>query len=403
MNLKDKLDRYAPLSGARENRPVRRSGATSAKCEHLLEVFPPHHVHGVHRVDSLGGRFESVAKILVRCPVDGTLDFERIAFVDTETTGLSGGIGVCAFLVGVGYLSPAGFVVEQFLMNDFPAEPDMLHRVCDTLEGFDVIGSYNGRSFDVPILDGRLLLNGIRKRLSDKPHLDLLHPARRLWKHRLSDCSLKSLEAHMVGHIREDDIEGWMIPEAYFKYLRTGARETMEQILHHNRQDILSLACLAHLTFRAIDSPKEAPLEHGLDWYGLGTLLEQHRRMNEAVHCFERAIEMGLPEETRRRCLMTLSLTHKRRGDWNDAVRLWKETLSTNGEANTYFGLEELAKFYEHKRCDLISARDVCQRAIARIEIRAALSETNAVRRLENFEHRLKRIEKKIRNGGENG
>lgn len=403
MNLKDKLDRYAPVSGIRENRPVRRLGASSAKCEHSLKVFPPHHVHGTHRVGSLGGRFERAGRILVRCSADDAVDFDRIAFVDTETTGLSGGIGVCAFLVGVGYLSTAGFVVEQFLMNDFPAEPDMLHRVCETLERFNVIGSYNGRSFDVPILDGRLLLNGIRTRLSDKPHLDLLHPVRRLWKHRLCDCSLKSLEAHAVGHIREDDIEGWMIPEAYFRYLRGGDRKTMERILLHNREDILSLACLAHLTFRAIDSPKEASLEHGLDWYGLGTLFEQHRRTKEAVHCFERALEMGLPEETRRRCLTTLSLAHKRRGDWNDAVRLWKETSSAKEDANTYLGLEELAKFYEHTQRDLVSARGICQRAIAMIEMHAALSETNAVRHLDNFEHRLRRIEKKMRSGGENG
>jgi hypothetical protein len=320
-----------------------------------------------------------------------------MAFVDTETTGLSGGIGVCAFLVGIGYRSSDGFVVEQFLMNDFPSEPHLLREVCETLDGFDIIVSYNGRAFDIPILDGRLLLHGIKTNLGDKPHLDLLHPARRLWRHRLRDCSLKSLEAHVLNSVRQNDVEGWMIPQTFFEYLRTGDRKLLEPIIQHNRLDIVSLACLAHLILEAVDSPHEAPLAHGLDWFGLGTLFEQHRRMREAVHCFMRATTMGLPEETRLRCQKALSLTCKRQGDWEDAVRLWEEgTGSSDNTNHTIFSLEELAKFYEHRRRDLSSAREICLRAMAMLEMRATISDTDVTRRFKDFEYRLRRIERKI-------
>ncbi len=402
MNLRDKLDRYASGPTRAPTRPEpQASPSLSAEYEHRVSVFPPHHRHGVLGVDSLGGSFPNAARMLTRSAASDALDFERIAFVDTETTGLSGGAGVCAFLVGVGYRTSAGFVVEQFLMNDFPAEPHMLRKVCETLEGFDFIASYNGRAFDIPILDGRLLLNGIRTRLADRPHLDLLHPARRLWKHRLGDCSLKSVEERTLGHTRVDDIDGWMIPEAYFRYLREGDRDSLEQVVRHNTLDVLSLACVAHMVFSAVDCPHDAPLRHGPDWYGLGTLFEQRGRTEEAAHCFERAMAVGLSEDLKHRCSRLLSLTHKRRGDWEDAVRLWQEGTKTGESAHhTLFALEELAKFYEHRRRDLRSAREVCRRAISMLEIRAALSETNMTRHLEDFEYRLRRIERKIRRQG---
>jgi len=399
MNLREKLERLTPPSNPSENRlPRATTDHQSRQCEHFVTVFPHHHKHGSFTLNALHGQFRAVADMLLENPFEDALDFERIAFIDTETTGLSGGIGVCAFLVGVGYLSSDGFVVEQFLMNDFPAEADMLRTVCTKLEGFDVISSYNGRAFDIPILDGRLLLNRMRTKLASKPHIDLLHPARRVWKHRLGDCSLKSLETHVLDLVRTDDIEGWMIPQAFFDYLQTGDKQSMEQILLHNRHDLVSLAAVASFMFRALDSPERAPLAHGAEWYGLATLLEQHRRTNEATHCMERALAMGLPTEIRSRCIRALSLTRKRQGRWKTAAKLWHETTAANNEMNTFFALEELAKFYEHRQQDLVSARAICQRALNMLEVTEAISGPSPpARHIENFEHRLRRIERKIR------
>ncbi len=398
MNLREKLDRYASKPRSTKARPVKKRPVSSAaEWEHSRHVFPPAHVHGNIRIGSLGGSTSKAARMLTYSTPALDVDFERIAFIDTETTGLSGGSGTCAFLVGVGYHTADGFVVEQFLMKDFPAESDMLQNVLAALKGFAVIASYNGRAFDIPILDARLLLNGIRKRLADMPQLDLLHTARRIWKHRLSDCSLTSIEEHVLGHKRTDDIEGWMIPQTFFEYLRSGDGTLLDPIIKHNQLDILSLACLARVVFNALDAPHEAQMEHGLDWFGLGTLFEKHRRVEEAVLCFDRAIAVGVPGNVKPRCVRSLSLAHKRNGDWDDAVSLWNKSVASNDNMHTLYALEELAKFYEHRRRDYPFAREFCRRAIAILEIWEATSDLDLTLPLKNFEYRLKRIEEKMR------
>jgi tetratricopeptide (TPR) repeat protein len=240
------------------------------------------------------------------------------------------------------------------------------------------------------------LLSGINERLGDRPQLDLLHTARRIWKHRLSDCSLTSIEEHVLGFTRVDDIEGWMIPQTFFEYLRGGDRRLLDPIMQHNRLDILSLACLARVVFDALDAPYEVGMQHGLDWFGLGTLFEKYRRLEEAVHCFGRAISVGVPENIKPRCMMSLSLAHKRNGAWEDAVDLWKESSSSKDNRHTLFALEELAKFYEHRRRDYSFARELCRRALAILEIWEATSDIDLTVSMKNFEYRLRRIEKKI-------
>jgi len=398
MDLRDKLDRLSPRSSRKgTGSPKKKTPPPSSiECEHIRKIYSPNHKHGGLSVKSFGGRFRTASELLLPDGFRKPLDFGKIAFIDTETTGL-GGSGVCAFLVGIGYLSPDGFVIEQFLMNDFPAEPDMLLKVCKKLEKFDVLSSYNGRTFDIPILDTRLLLNGIRKKLSDRPHLDLLHSARRLWKHRLESCSLKSVEEHVLGHVREDDIDGWLIPETFFEYLRGSDRKLLDPILSHNLLDILSLACVAHSILWAVESPHESSLHHASDLYGLGTLFDQRRRTEEAVSCFERAIKLGLSGESLYRCSRSLSLARKRGGQWEEAVRLWEEGTGSDDTGHIIFALEELAKFYEHRKRDLISARETCRRAITMLEIKAATSNVGFEQSFESFDYRLRRIEKKIR------
>lgn len=395
MNLREKLDRYSGTAGLKDVPELQATSFSAGDYEHSTHVFAREYSHGSLAVENLGGRFPNVQMVAPQL-VKNTLDIERIAFVDTETTGLSGGVGVCAFLIGVGFLSPSGFVIEQFLMRDFPGEPAMLDAVCNKLEQFDCIASYNGRSFDIPILQGRLVLNGISRTLSAKSHIDMLHPARRLWKHRLPDCSLKSLEIHALGCNRGEDIEGWLIPQTYFAYLQSGNRRLLEQILHHNRMDLLSLAGITSLALKAINYPEQAPFEHGEDWYGLGTLFEHHRHREKAAFCFERAMHIGLPQSLNRRCRRILSLTHKRAGNWEQAAKLWADTSAYEAGAAIWFELEELAKYHEHRQRDLLSARDICRRAITALEIKAATSNEDVSDNLAGFEHRLSRIEQKI-------
>ena len=143
------------------------------------------------------------------------------AFLDTETTGLAGGSGTCAFLVGIGRITPEGFRVRQFFMRDYCEEASLLDAVSRHLAPFRVLITYNGRSFDQPLLETRYRLNRSRPPFGKLEHLDLLHGARRLWKLRYESCRLVDLETQVLGFERDGDVPGALIPYLYFEYLRT--------------------------------------------------------------------------------------------------------------------------------------------------------------------------------------
>ena len=166
------------------------------------------------------------------------------AFLDTETTGLAGGTGTCAFLVGVGRITPEGFRVRQFFMRDYCEEASLLDALARHLAPFRVLITYNGRTFDQPLLETRYRLNRSRPPFGKLEHLDLLYGARRLWKLRYETCRLVDLENQVLGFERQGDVPGALIPYLYFEYLRTGRAARLLPVFHHNATDILTLACL---------------------------------------------------------------------------------------------------------------------------------------------------------------
>lgn len=171
-------------------------------------------------------------------------DPKRWAFLDTETTGIAGGTGTCAFLVGIGRVTDRGFSVRQYFMRDFGEEASMLHAITRDLEDCEVLVTYNGRSFDQPLLESRYVLARQKPPFARLHHVDLLHGARRLWKLRFDSCRLVELENRILGFERENDVAGGMIPQFYFHYLRTHRMSALQGVFHHNVLDILSLACL---------------------------------------------------------------------------------------------------------------------------------------------------------------
>src|SRR5262245_48110457 len=189
----------------------------------------------------------------------------RWAFLDTETTGLAGGAGTYAFLVGVGSIDEAGFRVRQFFMRDFGDEPSLLAALTAHLAPFDVLITYNGKTYDVPLLETRYRMARACPPFARMGHLDLLHGARRLWKLRLDSCRLVDLETQILGLEREGDLPGEMIPYYYFQYLRTQQAFQLVPIFHHNVMDIVSLACLTAVVPFAFRSPEDTGLRHGAD------------------------------------------------------------------------------------------------------------------------------------------
>jgi uncharacterized protein YprB with RNaseH-like and TPR domain len=298
------------------------------------------------------------------------------AFLDTETTGLAGGAGTYAFLIGVGRITPEGFRVRQFFMREHCEESSLLHSLAEHLAEFDVLVTYNGRTYDQPLLETRYRMSRFRPPFDRMPHLDLLFGARRLWKLRFESCRLVDLENQILGVEREGDLPGEMIPYVYFEYLRTREAYRLAPILHHNAMDILTLACLTGVVPWAFRSPEQARLSHGAEMVGLARWFRKAEQLDRAVELFRRAVELGLKDDLLFRTLWDIALLEKRRGR-EDACLTVLTDLAASRNPFRAAALEELAKHYEHREKNYGMALDMTRAAIA-IEDKAGLRKREA-------------------------
>ncbi|MCK4607560.1 MAG: ribonuclease H-like domain-containing protein [candidate division Zixibacteria bacterium] len=282
----------------------------------------------------------------------GTVDLSSLLFLDTETTGL-GGVGVMAFLVGCGSLVGDCFEVRQYLMPDYSDETAMLEDLQKEWGGDKTLVTYNGAAFDLPLLRGRLIVNRVARDITTAGHIDLLHAARRLFRRRLSDCTLTNVERELFSFHRDNDIPGYLIPSVYFGWLSDQNPDSMVGVMEHNRFDILSLYFLAGHLARIFLTDGEA-LGEAEDLHSLARVFGR-RKNNEQVNKLYRRIEHlgngSLPDDV----VLYHSLAFKRVGDLTEAVGLWQE-LSKSSSKESYWANLELAKFFEHKARDFARA-----------------------------------------------
>jgi hypothetical protein len=333
-----------------------------------------HRRHGSMDISTLA---ELPADLL--CAIsDGTIapaEPHRWAFLDTETTGLAGGTGTYAFLVGVGRITPEGFRLKQFFMRDHGEEASLLAGLADHLGQFDVLVTYNGKTYDQPLLETRYVMARARPPFGRMQHLDLLAGARRLWKLRLESCRLVELENQVLGFERQGDLPGDMIPYVYFEYLRTGEIDRLAPVFHHNAIDILTLAALTGIVPWAFRSPAEAPLRHGADFIGLARWLRRNERREDAAALFRRAIDLGLRDDLLFRAMWELALIEKRLGRGAAALSVFAD-LAASPNPFRVAALEELAKHYEHAERNRAMALELTRAALR-------LADTPALRRRE--------------------
>ncbi|MBM3784101.1 MAG: hypothetical protein FJW30_07050 [Acidobacteria bacterium] len=325
------------------------------------------------------------------CAISGgelaDVDPRRVAFLDTETTGLAGGSGTYAFLIGVGALDDHGFTLKQYFLRDYEDEPSQLTALSGDLERYDVLVTYNGRAYDQPLLETRFRMSRLRPPFARMAHLDLLFGARRLYKLQLDSCRLVHLENEILGVERIDDVPGALIPNLYFDYLRSGHAHQMAGIFEHNSFDILSLACLTGIIPRAFNAPLEVPLRRGAEMVGLARWLRGADRIDEAITLFRRGLNAGLKDELAYRTMWDCALLEKKRGGEQAALTLFTELT---GAANPYRAgaFEELAKYFEHVEKNFTMALDCTEQALrlgpsAGLERRKLrLEKKSAVRRL---------------------
>ncbi len=317
-------------------------------------------------------------------------------YLDTETTGLVGGTGTCAFLIGIGAAEGLQFVIRQFFLRDYPEEKAALAALAQALEPYQGIVTFNGKTFDIPLLETRYALARIKSPFARLLHLDVLHPARRLWKLRLETCELTHLEEGLLGISRQGDVPGSEIPGIYFDYLRTGDARGLQPVFYHNALDIVTLAALTVELARAVDEAGTEPAP-SLDLFSLSRIFDRAGAREKSVATCRQALTAGLPHSIETRALWHLAAQYKRQRNHDLAVELWSELVRRETEF-TVDALEELAIYFEHRRRDSKTALKFSEMAIDRLRenagavLRPAPTTHPALKR---FAHRLERLRRK--------
>ena len=275
------------------------------------------------------------------------------AFLDTETSGLSGGTGTYAFMVGVGRFEGDAFRLAQFFLRDPAEEPAMLEALLDFLAPAHALVTFNGKAFDALLLNTRYALHSIPTPLREFSHLDLLPLARRLWRDRLPSRALKYLEENILDAPRTtEEVPGYEIPWLYFDYLRTGDATPLKGVFYHNAMDVVAMAALLSHVAAMLHDPFDGRVQHGLDFIALGKLYEDLHQWDLAARLLEHGLTHDLTETDFGSALERLSHLQKRRGDVGEAVRLWEQAA----QQGHIYAHVELAKHYEHRVRDLDEA-----------------------------------------------
>src|SRR3989454_7479893 len=326
-------------------------------------------------------------------------------FLDTETTGLAGGTGTYAFLIGLAWWDAGGLQVEQFFMRDFAEEHSLLHELAARVAERPVLVTFNGKSFDWPLLENRFTMTRSIAVPRLAAHLDLLHPARALWKLRLGSVRLVELErqvldAPRLGWHRDDDVASALIPQFYFDYLRGGPIEPLAGVVRHNQMDLRGLAALfGKMNEILSEAPNATNAIESLDLFGLSRFLQRQGKGDRADSACAKALSMGLPAEFRPKARRDLAQMAKRRGEHARAAEVWLEIV-----ADAHDGIhacEQLAIHYEHNAKDFCRATEFAQLALAKLRRQRGSSRdphlaAQCERLEQKFLHRLARLQHQI-------
>jgi len=413
-NLNDRFSRLAALRPAGKHAsaepcPARARGAEADALAALLGAKVERNRYGEHLVvrqwfsapEECTPSAQAL-RLLLPGSAEHACDASQWLFLDTETTGLAGGTGTYAFLVGLAWWDAGGLQVEQFFMRDHGEEHSLLLEVGRRLAERRVLVSFNGKSFDWPLLETRFRMT---RSIAPRPpavHLDLLHPARQLWRLRLGSVRLTELEQHVLGPqgpslgwTRRGDIDSALIPQIYFDYLRGGSPEPLVRVFRHNQMDLRGLAALAGKVLALLAEPESSgsAKEDPLELYGVSRLLQRRGDLPRARRLYERALEVGLPGAVNRAARRELARLAKRERDYARATSLWEELL-----ADTTDGLEayeQLAIYYEHHARERSRAAQFAREALTALRKAycAGRLEPGRYRRLQaRLEHRLARL-----------
>lgn len=383
-------DRYPPLDSLVGGAWIEACGGMCLVTEHR---YPLEHSHGGQKLGDLASVPDGEwAPFIGGAP---TFDLAKAAFIDTETTGLARGAGTYAFLVGVGGFEDDQFVLRQYFMPDFGHEEALLDLLAINLDARHGIVSFNGRSFDWPILEARYAMARRDPPSVQPPHLDLLPLSRRLWRRILPSCALGSLERYVLGlERRADDVPGYLIPQLYLDYVRYGNTRSMERVFYHNAMDVISMVSLATKAGLLL-SARRAEIDDPLcDHVALGRLYERLGRETTAESVYRLAIDRAEDGESCALACKYLAFLYKRQARYLEAMDLWRKQL----HGRELYPYIEMAKIYEHRWRDYTAAKEMVTAAMSWLQSHAAelgRGECASIQR--ELAHRLSRLERRIR------
>ncbi|MCK9273862.1 MAG: ribonuclease H-like domain-containing protein [Syntrophales bacterium] len=317
--------------------------------------------HGCRTISEIGGLNMNHAALLAADERIARSDLERGLFIDTETTGLSGGTGTTAFLIGLGWWENGSFVTEQIFLRDFSEETAALVFLRETAAKREFLITFNGKAFDIGLLSTRFILNRQRDPFIGLPHLDLLFPSRRLLGHRLENSRLVTLEEQILDFRRRGDIPGYEIPGRYFDWLGRKDAAVLEDVFLHNRLDIISMAVLAVHLAELVDPAFCRDESNDADLIAASRLLIERGELDSAMIILKATADKGCGRfsfEAKK----ILSLLYKRCGQWKRAVAMWEEMIDKN--PGDFFALTEMAKWCEHRADELERATSLVKQAL---------------------------------------
>ena len=330
----------------------------------IRKVYPGDHCHG--RIGL--GRFScsDLKQLMSVMREKGTVpDRDSILFLDTETTGIQGGAGICPFLVGLGYFSGDEFHMVQYFIRDFDEEPSMLHALSKLVERFRLVVTYNGASFDIPLLETRFTLARLDSPFPAMSHLDLLTSARRLWRAGHGSCRLVALEQKIVSFLRGPDVPGAMIPRTYFDFLQNGFSPAIDLVFKHNVHDVVSLAAL---TVAACDrvTAEPAAFDDPLDLYSLARILDGTSEWKRGAALYSMALAGGLPDPVKLKASENLIMIYRRVGEHERSLTICEDVM--RGAAFSATAYEGAAIYYERIVGDHARALEIVEQALNRLQ-----------------------------------
>ncbi len=374
--------------------PVRRL-ETALGAIHLAEDrWPLEYRHG--QLSLAGGFAFDTAALTRLAPGLSRWNVEEVAFVDVETTGLVGGTGTYVFLIGVGVFEDHSFLLRQYFLADVAEEAAMLRAVSQALADHPVVVSFNGRRFDLPLLETRFALSRVSPPGPPAAHLDLLYPARRLYRRRFPSCRLAFLEEALLGVERRDDVPGWAIPGLYFDYVRRGMSSPLAPVFQHNALDILSLVTLLGHLASVTGGQQPGDPE---DCLALARWDEMEGKLEEAARLYHLAMGQATAEATWMTALRGVLRVYRRQRRWREREEMLRTGLARDVSATHRLELlVELAKVEEHGHRNHSSALVLTREALSLHEVlvlRRQVPLTPSLRK-QALQHRLWRLQRRL-------